>query len=353
MQNIIKVITDLHKMHRIPLGTETKVWPDEMKKQFLGALTFFMREPGSNWQEAFRVAQKVQTEKRAWLQAKGATTLDMTPSGAVIDPLEMEKYKTGLDDVDLGYEQLFALVDMRGSSLPSFNINDVAGGVTWAQYETGEGPKVESPGDRSNALTVKYMNMGAALGFYDDWFRFQQYWDIADAAEDFRASYYSEKAKLFYRLIATNVTAQAFDTNVVTTINNACASILRALLRQGYKIGSNPGFDILCPPEMLQVIGVALDTAANIMMRVDQKGKLTFNIRNIISTVNYCDSAGNAVTDKFDVVLPGKKMKRGEWKDMTTESKRDIFVRATEIVGHSQYNCGKGNTHQVRRCATQ
>ena len=51
----------------------------------------------------------------------------------------------------------------------------------------------------------------------------------------------------------------------------------------------------------------------------------------------------------YYLVLPGRKIKRGVWKDPTLESKRDIAVSAQDWVGVEQYNAAIGNSDQVRR----
>lgn len=352
MQKLTNVLFGIKNKHGIPDKAELKSWPDEAKKAFLGALTFFMREPGEDYRKALGEMAREQRDRKDFDQRrKGYLSPDMTPTGMVVDPLQIEKYHEGIEDIDLGYELLFDLVDLRQSSLPSFTINKASSGITWKQMQPGEKPKIENIGDRSNELTVSYITWKAAVGFLDEWFRFNQFWNVEDTAVEFRAKYYMAKASLFYQLLATSATAQAFVTNDITTINTACSAILRALKQKGYAIGNNPQFDILCPPELLQRINVALASATNPVLFTDKGGKIEFSIRNVISSMNYCTDAGVADTTHYDVVLPGRKLKRGEWQDPKMESDRDVLASATEIVGTAMFNGGKGTADQTRRCA--
>jgi len=352
MQSLTKALFDIKNKHGIPDQSELKAWPADAQKAFLGVLTFFMREPGEDYRRALGDMARDHAEKRAFEQRqKGFLSPGMTPTGMVVDPFQIEKYHDGLADIDLGYEPLFALVDMRSSNLPTFTINKASAGITWKQVKVGEKPKIENIGDRSNDLSVSFIKWAAAVGFLDEWFRFNQFWNIEDTATEFRGKYYMAKASMFYQLLATGATAQAFVANDITTINAGCTAILRALKLKGYAIGNNPQFDIVCPPELLQRLNVALSSATNAYLFVDQKGKIEFSIRNVISTMNYCDASGDADTTHFDIVLPGRKLKRGEWQDPKMESERDILSSATEIVGTAMFNGGKGTADQTRRCA--
>jgi hypothetical protein len=51
----------------------------------------------------------------------------------------------------------------------------------------------------------------------------------------------------------------------------------------------------------------------------------------------------------YYLILPGRKMKRGDWKDLTVESERNIYVRANDYVGTFQTNAAIGDTDQVAR----
>ena len=346
MKSLMQVLTGLNMKY--PTGNASiSAWPAEKLDKFLGALTYFMQEPALDTRKTLVAVRAMQEEKR--LAMKGSTTPSMTPTGMIIDPYEMERWHVGVEQVDLGYESLFALVDMRNTGKPFFKINKVSSGLTWKQVEPGEAAKIYSPGDRANELTVEFLEFATGLGFQDRWFEFEEFWNIEDTALEFRAKMYKMKAQLYYSLLATGILETAFDENLVTTINNACVTIIRDLVKDSFEIGNNPSFDIVCPPEQLQKVRAALDTKLNMYSRSQLGGELNYTIRNVISTHNYCDAAGASVTDKIDVVYPGMKLKRGEWLDLRTEMERDAKKAASNIIGRVRFNGGKGTLKQARR----
>ena len=50
------------------------------------------------------------------------------------------------------------------------------------------------------------------------------------------------------------------------------------------------------------------------------------------------------------LVLPGRKIKRGVWKDLTIEDTRNAYTSATDLVGVGQFNAAIGDTSQIKRC---
>jgi len=51
----------------------------------------------------------------------------------------------------------------------------------------------------------------------------------------------------------------------------------------------------------------------------------------------------------YYLILPGRKLKRGLWQDLSVEQMRNIMSRATDWAASAQYNPILGDSNQVRR----
>ena len=71
---------------------------------------------------------------------------------------------------------------------------------------------------------------------------------------------------------------------------------------------------------------------------------VTVHVSQVVASVNIPANTGG-----YYLVLPGRKLKRGDWLDLTVESKRDIYVRASDYVGTFQTNAAIGDQDQIAR----
>lgn len=279
--------------------------------------------------------------------ARKYATPDQNP--VLTDPARKVQswFHANMPELDLGYLPLFDLVDMRGTNQSQFEIATTSGGITWEQRAPGAKTDIRRVVSE-NALPVDVLEFSAGFGLLDRWLQFNQFWRVEEVISEFIATAYDKKAQLHYGLLTAQSTGidQAFATDDQTTFNNAAGAILRAVRSAGYGAGQNAQFDIVVSPEKSGRVLAMLDAKRGSPMiafgTADQP--IAFNVRNVIITTHVA-----AADTGYYLVLPGRKMKRGEWKDRTIESKRDITVSAEDWVGVEQYNAAIGDTSQIKR----
>ena len=245
--------------------------------------------------------------------------------------------------VDFGYEEIFAPVDMTKSSSKTFDLLDLTNGVVFEQLKEGEKPKVRKV--TSGKASVSYLGFGAALGFLDDWFRFNEYYKMDDILVQVRNEYYDSKAKLHYDLFVALSSGinQAFETDDATTIDNACVQILSDCKKKGYFSSENEPFIVLANPGLKRRLTKAIWPFSVNSNDATSAGP-THNIKSLVTT-------WHIPTGTYYVILPGNKLKRGNWEDLNAEGQRDALRRAEDIAWHTKYNAAIGDSQQVRRCA--
>lgn len=248
-------------------------------------------------------------------------------------------YLAQLDPLlDFGFEDLFDFVDMRQSLQTQFDILDVNNLITFAEVKSGERMKVY--GITSAKATISKMIVAAAIGILDDWINYAMYWNLNQAAVEAKSKYYDKQAADHYALVVAAAVNQAFATDDITTINNACASILTGVAGKGFVITGNE----------------PLELRANISLkaRIEKAFALNFNSPNtdrnqLVYTLNRKYST-KLLTTEYYVALPGRKMKRGIWSDLSAETDRDILMRGTDVAYCGEYNAGVGEVQQIRKC---
>ncbi len=253
-----------------------------------------------------------------------------------------------LPEVDLGYQLLFDTVDLRNSSHDHFDVVDTKAGLTWSQRKPGTDIKIRKNITES-ATTVPYVEYADGLGLQDTWLQFNQFWKIEDAVNEFRATAFDKMAEIHYGLLTAlgSGVNQAFDTDDVTTANKAMGSMLRALAASGLGVSQNTRAYAVCEVEQVGRLEKML-TAQRGSAIVDQgtvNQPLSVRIAGVIGTTHI--PAGHS---GWYLVIPGRKLKRGVWMDLTTEQQRNAIASATDIVGRFQQNAVVGSTDQVRRC---
>jgi len=254
---------------------------------------------------------------------------------------------TGTDTVnapDRGYEALFAEVDMRQSTSKTFEIANITGGITFYQINPGEEAKL-SQLPTAGKVDVGMLRFIGGFAILDDWLRFNELYKIADLTSDTVTRWYDQKANLFYGLIEALGAGvnQAFVTDDVTTINNACSQIIVDMEAAGYAVSAASKFYITCHPSLLARVYKAL--AAVFTMPNTNNNQIVYNIAGVIP------SAKIAATSYY-VSLPGLKAKRGEWEDLNTRpAQRNELVLGADHVWTGAYNGAIAETKQFRRCA--
>lgn len=295
---------------------------------------------------AVRDAMSVERVK-GYLASKYATSSD-TPQ--LVDPANQlaEYFHTNMPELDLAWMLLFDEVDLRTSVHDHFDILDTNAGVTWAERKSGESTKILRT--ISEAITtVKLTEYSAGLGILDRWLERQMFWNIDEALAEFRSKYYDLLASSHYGLLTALGAGvnQAFDTDDVKTANKAMGTILRAVKSKGYAAGQAARFYAVCEVEQVGRLEKML-TAQRGSAIVDKgtvSQPLVVGIEAIIGTTQI--AAGST---GWYLVLPGRKMKTGRFKDLKVEGARNAYVSAEDLVGVAQFNAAIGDSDQVRRC---
>jgi hypothetical protein len=188
---------------------------------------------------------------KAHLATKYATPGDNPALAATADRVA-GFFHSGINELDLGWTNLFQFVDMRQSNQTSFKVIGASTTMQFKQRAPGE--KVEIARNIGSTDTpVEYVTYAAGLGVLDDWLRFQQFWNIEQTVAEFRGKYYDLQAELHYGLITALGSGidVAYATDATVTFNAAAAAILRNMRASGYALGAGVQFTILTSPEKL------------------------------------------------------------------------------------------------------
>lgn len=285
---------------------------------------------------------------KAFLSQKYTTPSD-TPALSDTAAAITQVFHTNMPTLDLGWTNLFTIHDLRGSTSDSFEILDTNAGITFAQRAPGEEVKVRR-NIFEELLTVKYLEFADAVGILDAWLDYQKWWNIQQVVSEFVAKYWDRKAKFHYDLIQTlgagiNV---AFTTDATITFNNAASAIVRNLSAAG--VSTNGPFKILTSPERVGYILKMLEAqrGSNAVAFGPTVQPLAYTVDQVIASPHVPNNATG-----YYLILPNRKLQSGNWKDLGTESDRDIYKGAQDIVARGRWNAAVGDENQVRRVAFQ
>lgn len=285
-------------------------------------------------------------------QVKAALALKWSVPGDnpnLVDPTNrvVQFFHTNMPDMDTGYTAIYDMVDMRSSILDSFDILDANQGITFSQVKSGEKVKIRRAVTDSK-FSVPVCTFADGVGIEDDWLRFQKWWMVSDTVAEFNAKAWDKKASWHYDLLSALSTGVnvAFNVSDTQTLNEAAAKILRAVRGKGYGANQNAGFVIVCAPEDVgRVTKMLTATAGTLQVAYNANVQpVNVHVSQVVATTYIPANIGG-----YYLVLPGRKLKRGDWKDLTVESERNIYVRANDYVGTFQSNAAIGDTDQVAR----
>lgn len=283
---------------------------------------------------------------KAFLAQKYTTPSD-TPALSDVAASMTEVFHTNMPTVDLGWTNLFTVHDLRSSTSDHFEILDTNAGITFAQRAPGEEVKVRR-NIFEDLLTVKYAEFADAVGVLDAWLDYQKWWNVQQVVAEFVAKAWDKKAAMHYGLINALGSGinQAFVTDATQTFNTAASGIVRSLEASGISTASP--FKILTSPERVGYILKMLEAqrGSNAVAFGASVQPLAYTVDQVIASSHIPANATG-----YYLVLPFRKLQSGNWKDLTTESDRDIYKAATDIVGRMRFNAAVGEANQVRRVA--
>lgn len=256
-------------------------------------------------------------------------------------------FHSNMPDVDTGWMLLFDLVDLRNSPHDHFDVDDTNAGITYTQIAPGAEIKKRTKITESKT-SCAYTTYGAGLGLLDDWITKQMFWKIDDVVAEFRSQHFDQMANVHYSLFPALGAGinQAFATDDATTFNAGASTLLRNLRKMGYGVGQNTGFKILCAPEKVGRLQRMLQAqqGSQLVAFGTMKEPIAYTVDAVIaSTWIPANDTG------YYLILPGKKLKRGLWQDLSVEQQRNASQRATDWYASAQYNAIVGDTNQVVR----
>ena len=313
----------------------------EGRKQIIGALTAFMRQP----QEVGRKLLEADIRQFTTSSDFASETL------ALIDKIHL-----GIEDVDVGYEYFFDVKDFSGVSVPGFRVRDVQSGLTFSKRPVGGKAKIYKV--TGTEVFVTFDVYGGGLEFDEAWWQDQEWWLIEDNAAEFRSAWYRDKGTIMYDLIgnvsssyntaydATGATALEKD---IITINTGALAMLNALIAAGYNVTPATPIYCLSPLTLKPRLERALAAVHLIPGVVDAAAKVEYAIKPVYSL--NVRNANAACTDKWYLGVPGLKNKIGEKMQLTIFGEFKIESFATTVVGWGRYGA-TANGVQFRRLAT-
>lgn len=249
-----------------------------------------------------------------------------------------------VDAPDRGYEALFRELDLRNSTSKTFELLDITGGITFMQQQPGEEAELSELPTAAKAV-VSMLRFTGGFPILDDWLRFNELYKLDELTHDTVIRWYDQKADLFYAMIEllSSGINEAYATDDVTTINNACAKIITDLSAAGMAVSAGSKFYITCHPNVVARVYKAL--AAVFTNPNANSNQITFQIAGVIPTAKIS-------ADHYYVSLPGRKSVRGEWEDLNTrEPQRNELTLGADHVSTGAYNGAIGSELQYRRCA--
>jgi hypothetical protein len=261
---------------------------------------------------------------------------------------------------DMGWQQIYKVLDLTGSKRNGFDISDVTSGLTFDKIPVGGKLEVKKMwGDRAH---VYFDNYGGALGWHQNLIDDEEYWTLEDTAIEFRNAAYYKQASVFYALIeavgATGAVDWAAHADAVTsgtagyhagrdiaTMNAAAQQILLAVGSKGYNATpQNAQFIVLTPLQLQQrvknALGIQLQSFAGSLNQAN------FNFKMIVAAPGMLADLTHAW-----VILPGNKIMAGIRQDLKYYSSYDMLSNSAAQAGWMRYGGAIGDTDQIARIA--
>ncbi len=266
------------------------------------------------------------------------------PTLSIIPIMQVISDPGAVSEPDRGYEAIFKLIDMRQSKSKIFNVLNMAGGVTFFQQLPGEAAKLTKV-PKGSQTPVSMLRFIGGIPILDDWLSYNDFYLIDQLMEDTILGWWDTKATLFYSLLVNLDSSinQAYDTDIGTTINNACAQIMQDM--KTVKQTGPKKFVITCRENDRFKIAKAI--SASFTNPNANFNEIVYNIQAVVPTT-YLPAA----TANFYISLPGISNNRGEWEDFNARpAQRDELKLGADYVWTGAYNGIIGNKKQHRRCA--
>lgn len=244
--------------------------------------------------------------------------------------------------VDMGYRQIFDMLDLTKTTTESFKLLNVVNGVSFQQLKPYERPKNFDLTSSNNS--VSRLIFGALMSLLDDWFKYNQYYQAERLVVSVQRKEASQKAKYHYDLFAALGTGinQAYVTDDATTIDAAAAQIISDCKDKGYWQGDEPRFVVLANTTLKRRLMKAIWPASSVTGAQNLQGPV-FPVQGLVLSPFVSNTS-------YYVILPGNQVASGTWEALNAEPERDAGVRGTNLFYRTAYNAAIGDSQQVRRC---
>lgn len=260
-----------------------------------------------------------------------------------------------VDDLDMGWEKVFRLLDFTNTKRKFFEIVDISSGLAFEQVLPGEKAKLYK--FAGAIATVQILRFGGGLCWDRDWFDDDEFWNIEDATKEFRNTWFGDKAQFHYDLISasrddSDVAFQGGDNNAdkdADTINVAIQEIIASAADLGYDLSPNERFVVVAPTQLksritnAMRITLAMGTAQN---------QINFNVEAVFTNRLKNKALTSAETAKYFVALPERKIQSATRKNLDVLSDIDALINGEIGVGWGRHGAAVGDVNQLRRCAT-
>lgn len=270
----------------------------------------------------------------------------------------IEKYHTGLEEIDTTYQEVFDIIDFTGTKEDGFKIRDVTSGLTFRKIPAGDTVDVYSMS--GTEVDVGFDNYGGALGWEKTWFDDEKFWTVDDTAIEFRKKWYQDVAEIYVALIeavagqdqawaahpdgvASGVVGYQVGRDI-QTINNATTNILEDLKAAGMAVSPSEMFILWAPATLRSRMNRAL--AANYELKNTGMGAL-----EVAGNVTPRYTTLMSSNDYYYVILPKRKLKGGNRMDLTVLTDTDILAYTEVAAGWGRHGGGIGEDNQIRKCS--
>ena len=234
-------------------------------------------------------------------------------------------------DMDMGWALAFDEVDLTGTPRASF---DIVGHTTGFSFRrVPDGHRAEIHGVAGSRVNIPIDTYGGGLGFLQNWFDDQEWWNVEDAANTFRYQESEQKATLHYGLISAVTDTITYDTTGDNATQKDAISIFKAAA-ECIVDNRATGLGISAQTPFLLYTHInnwarVLKALAAVVPDTSQKIQ-PVNVRVVPTTFVSASYLGW-------IGAPGRKSKYGRRLNMEVLEDFDLTMRGRDLVGWYRY----------------
>ncbi len=253
----------------------------------------------------------------------------------------IEKFNLSMVPVDNSWQQVFDYKDFTNTNQSGFKLRKISHGIQFDEILPGEEVKVAKI--TGSEVEVPFRMFGGGVTYEGVWYMDQRWWDIEDETEAFRTQQFRKLALLHIALVEALSSSinQAWNTNLVKTVNDGCAQLIADAASAGLEVGENPTFVWWVPLGMKEAVQYALK-AGYFNTSGDLNKPLVYDIVPAFSPNFSNNSSGY-------LCLPKGQMKSGRRMDGMVYGEFNIRRFILDVTAWFRHGAAIGNSKQVRR----